>query len=243
MKQGLRKIAIVVLSGALVLAVAILVGCGGSATPTPAGLAEAYVSSNLPTNYQDALPASTQLILGTFQLEGTPNAVTAEQAKTLLPLWRSLQSGAVQDSAEANAVLGQIERAMTSDQLKAIAAMQLTQTDLASWEQEHGMNFVQRPGGPNGTPGALPEGTPGEFPRGTPGAGGSGNFDPAARETMRAGFDSMPEDQRAQLMATMQAGGNPAGGFGARAGQSSVGQIRFMLPPLIELLTQRAGSP
>ncbi len=242
MRRGGKTAAVLLLPAILVLL--ILSGCGGEVTPTPASLAEAYVSTNLDTSYEGALPASTQLLLGTMMLEGTTNAVTPEEARTLLPLWQALQSGAAQGAAEVNAVLGQIERAMTAEQLQAIAALQLTSEDLSAWAQERGMDMGQRPGGPGGTPGAGPWGTPGAWPRGTPGPGGPGGFgDPQARETMRAGFDAMSEEERAQLMATMQAGGVP-GGFGGRTGQVRIetGQFRFLLPPLIELLTQRAGS-
>jgi hypothetical protein len=245
MKPGLRKTAIGIL-GTLTLAAIVLAACGTTATPTAASLAEAYVSTNLPTTYEGALPAATQLVLGTFLLEGTSNAVTPDQAKTLLPLWQALQNGAVQGTTEVNAVLGQIERAMTAEQVQAIAALQLTQENMAAWAQERGINLAQGPGMPGGTPGAGRGGTPGAWPRGTPGAGGQGDFNPEARETMRAGFDSMSDEERAQLMATMQAGGMPAGGpgggFSGRGG-NDMGEFRFLLPPLIELLTQRVGSP
>lgn len=234
MRQGWKKTTIVVLSGTLILTGVVLVGCGGSATPTPASLVEAYVSRNLPTDYEGALPAATQLVLGIFLLEGTPNAVTPEQAQTLLPLWKSLQSGAVQGAAEVNAVLSQIERTMTADQLQAIAAMRLTQEDLSTWARERGMGWGPGPGGPVGTPGV-------ERPGWTPGPGGPGEFSPERRETMRAGWDAMTEEQRAQWMATAQAGGMPAGRWGER-GRAATGQFRFLLPSLIDLLTQRAGS-
>jgi hypothetical protein len=236
MEQGWKKASVVALIVvlAMVPAAVFLVGCGGGASPTPASQVEAYVSSYLGTSYEGALPAATQLILGTLLLEGTPNAVTSAQAKALLPLWQAVEGNALQNQSEINAVLGQIERAMAPDQLSAIAAMKLTQDSLATWAQEHGMGLPQGPGG-----------TPGAGPRGTPGAGGPGEMSPEARETMRAGYESMTDEQRAQLMATMQAGGMPAGGrpggFGGRAG-GGLGQVRFLLQPLIELLTQRAGS-
>jgi len=229
MKRGLKKAVVAVLTVALavVLVMIILAACSSTATPTPASQAEAYVSSSLDTSYEGALPAATQLMLGTLLLEGTANAVTPEQARTLLPLWKALQGGALQGQAEVNAVLGQIERATTPEQLSAIAAMKLTRDDLMAWGQEHGIDLAQRPGG---TPGV-------------PGGGGSGEA-PEARQTMRAGFDAMPEEERAQWMATAQAGGMPAGGRagpGGRAG-GGMGQSFILMSPLLELLTQRAGS-
>jgi len=244
MKQGLSRTAIVAVSGWSVLALVLLTGCGGSTTPTPANEVEAYVSSSLPATYEGALPAASQLVLGTLLLEDTADAVTPAQAQALLPLWQALTGDALQSQAEVNAVLGQIERAMTVEQLQAIAAMQLTQEDMAAWAQARGMDMALPPGGAGGTPGAGPWGTPGAWPRGTPEPGGPGGLDPQARETMRAGFDSMSEEERAQWMATVQAGGMPSGGRfgpGRRAG-AGMGQSGLLLQPLIELLTQRAGS-
>ncbi len=238
MRQGWKRAGRVALAVVLVtvLAVPLLAGCGDGATPTPASLAEAYASSNLDTSYEGALPAATQLALGTLLLEGTANAVTPQQAGTMLALWQALRGGALQDQAEVSAVLGQVERAMTPDQLAAIAAMHLTADDLATWMEQRGFAMPQRPDWPGGTPGALP--------RSTPGAGGPGNLSPEARETMRAGFGAMPPEERAGRMATAQAGGMPAGGFPGRAGRAGTGtgELLFLIDPLIELLAQRAGS-
>ena len=48
-------------------------------------------------------------MLGMLKLEGTEQAVTPDQAKALLPLWQAFQGGALQASAERNAVMAQIE--------------------------------------------------------------------------------------------------------------------------------------
>lgn len=217
---------------------------GAEPTPTPADAAEAYRSAALVDSYENALPASTQLVLGTLLLEGTGNAVTAEQAAALLPLWRALQGGNVQAGAEVNAVLAQIERAMTAEQLQAIASMQLTRDDLTAWAQESGMEMAAPPDGTGAGPG---------------GQGGEG-FSPEARETMRAELESMSpeemEQRRAEMRATAEAGGmafpEGEGGFGpggggagsgrAGADRAGVGQFGFLLQPLIELLTERAEA-
>jgi hypothetical protein len=176
----------------LALAVGALAGCGqGQATPTPAaqGAGETYSSTALDTSYDDALDASTQLVLGTLRLEETGNAVTPEQAQSLLPLWQSLQGG-VTAQVEVNAVLKQIEKTMTQDQLAAIAAMRLTQEDLRSWMQEQGV------GG------------------GFAGPGGGQELSPDELATRQAEFGNMSEEDRANLRATMEAeGGFPEGGF------------------------------
>jgi hypothetical protein len=134
------------------LALAItLTACSPAATPAPASRQDTYVSASLDTTYEGALSARNQLTLGTLELDGTANAVTSEQARTLLPLWQALRgttrSGA-SAQAEVNALLAQIESAMTADQLAAIRAMQLTQTDLQEWAAANGITLGQggRPG-------------------------------------------------------------------------------------------------
>ena len=120
-------------AGLLLVLVVMTVGCKTSqATPTTVSksLGEIYTSQSFDTLYAGALNAYRQLMLGTIRLEGTDNAVTIEQAKTLLVLWQSLQGRALQSDAEREAVLAYIETQMTPVQLKAIAAMRLTQADL-----------------------------------------------------------------------------------------------------------------
>jgi hypothetical protein len=127
------------------LALAItLTACSPAATPAPASRQDTYVSASLDAAHEGALSARNQLTLGTLELDGTANAVTSEQATTLLPLWQALRgttrSGA-SAQAEVNALLAQIESAMTPDQLAAIRAMQLTQTDLQEWAAVNGISI------------------------------------------------------------------------------------------------------
>ena len=59
-------------------------------TQASAGVQPANTNS-LNTNNANTLPVEYQLLLGTFKLEGTAQAVTADQAKLLLPLWQQIQ--------------------------------------------------------------------------------------------------------------------------------------------------------
>ena len=212
----------------LALVATVLVGCGGGeGTPAPADESgsDAYTSEVLDASYPNALGANGQLALGTLRLEETENAVTPEQAVTLLPLWQALRGG-VTAQAEVNAALKQIERTMTQEQLEAIAAMQLTQEDLRAWMEEQGL------------------GMGGRFP----GAGGDMSEEEreALRATAEAGggmprggpFGDLSEEERADMRATMEAGGGMPPG---RAG-GGAGQFVILLNPLIELLTQRAAE-
>ena len=105
------------------------------ATPTP--LAAAYLS----TTYPDATNLRNQLALGTLKLEGTANAITAEQAKALLPLWQAIValSGTTTVEAELTAVQNQIVEALQPAQLQAIGALQLTTAQLNAFYAEKGI--------------------------------------------------------------------------------------------------------
>lgn len=219
---------------ALVLVMGALAGCGGQTTPTPVdeGGGETYTSEALDTSYDDALNVSNQLVLGTIQLEETEQAVTPEQAAVLLPLWQALQGGGVTAQAEVNALLRQIEGTMTPEQLEAIAAMRLTREDLQAWMQSQGLGMGGGPGQAGSDQGLSPD------ERATRQAEfGNGEGMPPEMATRRAEFENMSDEERANLRATMEAGGGRPGSAGGRPGQFAV-----LLNPLVELLTERAAE-
>lgn len=234
----------------LALMITALAGCG-SETPSPVVEEEsvvvntntdesgAYVSAALDTSYEGALPVNSQLSLGTFYLEETVDAVTPEQAAALLPLWQAIQSGTLQNDTEINAVLKQIEGAMTPEQLTAIAAMQLTGEDLGAWAQEQGIAL-----GPSPEEIATRQAEGG----GQGGFGGAGDLSEEERAAMRAtrqaggaggGFGDMSEEEQAARRATAEASGM---NFGNRKFGGGAGQFNVVIAPLIELLTQRAAE-
>jgi hypothetical protein len=246
--------------GLVMVVTAMLVGCGGGGQDAPSAPADAdgggaaYVSETLDTSYEGALDAGSQLGLGTLKLEETDDAVTPEQAKTLLPLWQALQGGVTAD-AEVEAVMKQIEGTMTTGQLDAIAAMQLTQEDLREWMQDRGPG-MGGPGFPGGGEGEIPPAMAtrqaefenmSEEDMATRRAefGGGGREVSPEMATRRAEFENMSEEDRAALRATMEAGGGMPGGMpGGFGGRGSGGMRSFfvVLNPLIELLTERAAE-
>lgn len=139
-----------------------------------------------------ALSEATQLIMGTLKLEDTHQAVTAEQAAELLPLWQTMLVLSESDTAaqqETEALVTQIQETMTAEQRQAITDMNLTREDMISIMQEQGLAMGGGPAGgqntnpqggdPNGGgfgPGGFPDGAPpqGGFPGGGPGGGGPG---------------------------------------------------------------------
>jgi hypothetical protein len=79
------------------------------------------------------LPAQTKLILGTINLEETENAVTAEQARELLPMFYVLQDLNESDTAaqeEIDGLVNQIQETLTEKQIQAIDAMSLSRQDM-----------------------------------------------------------------------------------------------------------------
>jgi hypothetical protein len=239
------------------LVAVVLGGCGGEATPAPAdeGGDVVYTSEALGTSYDGALDVRSQLMLGTIQLEETENAVTPGQAAALLPLWQALRGG-VTVQAEVAAVLKQIEGTMTSEQLEAIAAMQLTQEDLRAWMQEQGVGMgggFPRAGGDMSEEEREALRATVEAGGGMPGGGRFGDLSEEERAniraTMEAGgmpgggpFGDLSEEERADMRATREAGGGGfPGGPGGGAGRGA-GQFGILLNPLIELLTQRAAE-
>ncbi|MBN1400775.1 MAG: hypothetical protein JXA74_08050, partial [Anaerolineae bacterium] len=179
------------------------------ASCAPKGVPEANpgTGNSLPLreDYENALPALSQLMLGTLKLEGSDDAVTAAQAKELLPLWRAYRSLSSSDSAasvELEALVKQIGESMTAEQLRAIAGMKLTAQDMRTVMEEQGIQLGargeiagqqgQRTTGGGSFPGGFPGGGPmgggaspdGGFPGGPPGGGEALNAEQVA--TLRA---------------------------------------------------------
>ncbi len=109
-----------------------------------------------------SLSEVNMLLVGSLKLEGTENAISAEEAGQLLPLWqayRSLSTSQTAAQEEVNGLLKQIQSTMTLQQTEAIKAMNLTSDDMQQLMQSMG------PVGPQGTP--NPQGTAGaDFPGG-----------------------------------------------------------------------------
>jgi len=140
------------------------------------------------------MPLNTALIIGIFQLEGTDNAVTSEQAADLLPLWQVMKSLLESDTAaaaEIDALTNQIANMMTDSQMSAIEAMELSPQDLMPLMEEFGLNIgIERPEGVEVGEGGFqpPEGfDPGFGPGGGTGGrpGGNTEFSPEELEAFR----------------------------------------------------------
>ena len=158
-------------------------------------------STNVPANdkirladdYADALPASTQLIIGLLKLEETDLAIDEALATQTLPLWQAYQALSNSDTtaeAELQAVVNQLQDAMSPEQIQAIAALQLTAESAQQMMEEQGIGFGRggnreggetAPGGGasgGGVAGLRPGGGQGRLP-----GEGPSQLDPEARAT------------------------------------------------------------
>ena len=211
----------------------VLTACSSAAaaTPTPAPQASQGGNGNGGGTGTRPLNQETKLEIGIFKLEGSSNAVTADEAKALLPLWQSvktLSANASTAPADIQTVYTQIQNTLTADQVNAIDQMNLTQSDVQAMMQQLGIQI---------TPGA----------NGFPGANGGTGGTP---------FPTLSPDERATRTAQRQAqvasgGGNtgagtpaPNGtpGFAGGGGRGGFGLGNMFIDPLITLLQQRAGG-
>lgn len=125
----------------LAVTASLLFACAPAAETTPAAPTSS-AGEYLTTEYSDAANLRSQLAFGIMLLDGTTNAVTPEQAKTLLPLWQAiitLSGDSATASEELTAVQDQIVATLTTEQLQSIAAMQITNTDLSAFYAEYGV--------------------------------------------------------------------------------------------------------
>ena len=202
------------LFGAVVLIAVVLSACNGAAGPDAATVEPesglATLEDALPVDYEDALSSRNQLALGTLRLEGTEDAVTAEQAETLAFLWQTLQA-LLDDSTtareETSAVQAQILAALTAEQVDAIRALALTNADLTAFYAEQGV--------------ALPTPQPGVTPQSSGGGRNSG----------------VSQEDREATRTAAEALGTPVGTGGGGGGAE---RQDILLDTLISLLLERA---
>ncbi len=200
----------------------ILTACGASSNPPQAG----------PANQDRTLPLATQLIVGTFKLDGTAQAVTAEQAKELLPMWQVYKDLLKSDTAaqeEISGLVDQIQETMTAEQTQAITDMNLTQRDIFTLMEEKGLGGQRNnsSSSSNSSSSRNNSGGGGFVPPdgGFPGGGG---FPPDG------GFSG---GNQSRSNSNNQSGTSTTT---ARPTQTNPGTM--LLDPLIELLKQKAGS-
>jgi hypothetical protein len=172
--------------------------CGSASNGTSS---VAVTQNGAPTG---ELPATTQLIIGTLKLDETENAVTAQQAAELLPLWQTMQVLSESDTAaqqEKEALISQIQETMTSDQMQVITDMNLTRQDMMGIMQAQGVaaNGSSQRGNSSSGGGRVFGPGGGGPPDEMPGSGGFGSFGQG---------QNLSEDAIATAQASRQANAN-----------------------------------
>jgi hypothetical protein len=135
MKKSIFRIALFTL-----LAAFFIYACAPTAEveTVPTSLASTYLN----IEYSDAANIRSQLAYGTIKLANTSDAITPDQAKTLIPLWQaviSLSGDTATASEELTAVQDQITAALTVEQLQAIAEMKITNAGLNEFYAQYGV--------------------------------------------------------------------------------------------------------
>lgn len=181
-------------------------------------------------------PLESKLAIGILKMEETDLAITPDQAKTLLPLWKAvktLSTSATTSPDELNAVYRQIEEALTAEQRNYIQSLQMTREDLQNLMESLGIQNTFQ--------------------------GGDGNFANLS-ESERATQIAQFQAQRAAGGGEAGMPGGPGGdlGFGPPANgtttaqrtpnptqaamRRSLGMSRLFLDPLIQMLEKKANG-
>lgn len=167
-KNGQFRLALVALLSLLTLTLAACGGTSDSESDNSQAAPQAAAATVIPPGgvielvdtFDDALAVKNQLLLGTLRLEGTSQAVSAQQQEELLLLWKafaSLTSSGIAAPEETEALQNQINAAMTPEQIGAIATLRLTNADLQDFYVETGLTEVKVP-----EPGVTPQGGQGQ---------------------------------------------------------------------------------
>jgi hypothetical protein len=202
------------------------------------GTASASQASS--TQESAALPIATELIVGTLKLEGTDQAVSADQAKELLMLWQVYQELSNNDTAaqaEFDGLVDQIQGTMTAEQMNAITAMKLTQSDVFALMQEKGLSAGQPQQSNSGSGSGSSTRSSGGF---TPPNGGATGGPPDAG--MAGG--GPPDGGIAGMVgtgSTTSTGQTQSTGTGSSAVRSA-GVPSALVDALVQILEQRAGA-
>jgi len=129
----------------LILSIA-LAACGGNTAANDAASSNIAnsTSTDATKDFSVETPLETELWMGTVKLDETEYAIDATQAAALLPLWKALRSLGESETAaqaEIDAVVSQIERTLTADQLNAISEMGLTMQNMGEVAEKLGLEM------------------------------------------------------------------------------------------------------
>lgn len=218
----------------LLFALTLLAACSALQLPWSGQKTEQTTQDSAAAFDPANIAVDMKLAMGTLQLEGTDLAVTAQQAKDLLPLWKAVKSLSTSQTAssdEIQALYRQIEETMAPEQVQAIKEMKLDQAALNVLAEKLGVEIPQF--GAQGSPANLSEDeratriaqyqaqNPGAVPGSGDGPGSGAGFMPPPEASGQASVQRTP---------------------GAGAGRRTGGLNLIFIDPLIQLLEERANS-
>jgi len=201
-------------------------------TLTACGAASSRTEQAAPGQQGGSLPILEQVMIGTFKLEGTDQAVTAQQAAQLIPLWQVYNDLSVSDTAaqeEIDGLVQQIQDTMTPEQMQAIVDMKLIRQDMFTVMQDQGITQARNPGSGNRPNVQNGNGNDGNFVFVGPGGGGP---PPEGFGGSGPGGQSFTPQQ----IATAQAARAQGGGFGLNRIPSG------LIDALVQFLQKKADS-
>jgi hypothetical protein len=188
------------------------------------------------------LGGMAEMAVGTLKLEGGAQAITAEEAGKLLPLWKAYRTLSQDSSAsrlELTALATQVRETMTTEQVAAIDGMKLGMSDLMTLMQSRGIQM--QAAGPSGAASGTASSNSASRSSSS-GAGGGGG--PAGGPGGGPGGGAPPDMGGAGGGVPPDMGGMPgaSGTPGATTGQRSAANILPvpLLDNLIQLLQTRA---
>ena len=130
------------------------------APAAPAAAPTSAAAAAIDITFADAANLRSQLAYGTLKLKDSPNVITPDQAKTLLPLWQAMLALSGDDTTateELTAVQDQIMQAMTSTQVAAVGAMKITNAELNTYYAQFGVVLPTPVPGVTKVPGSKTE--------------------------------------------------------------------------------------
>jgi hypothetical protein len=184
----------------LIILTLILAACTSTSVGTPT------------TSSSNDLPIATQLAVGTLQLTGSEQDVSAEQAQELIVYWqvyKELSQSETAAQAEIDGLLEQIQETMSDDQVQAISNMDITQQDVLTSMQAVG--FVST----TSNDGALTVPASEGMPAGGPPADGGMPPDGAMPSDMAGAAPASGTDQSQNQSQSTEAGSGLAGTAGS----------------------------
>jgi hypothetical protein len=225
-----RKFGLTLLTLGMLIGLAACGTAAPAATDQPQTTSQAVSSGSLTSDQTGGTSLSTQLLLGTLKLEGTDQAVDADQARELLPLWKAVKSLSNSDTAssiEMEALYQQIQETMTEAQMQAISGFTFDGESMRTLMDNLGLQTGPGQGG-TANNNTASQNSQRQVPPDGGGPGGPGMFPGGGPGEMGGGFQNMDAEQQATAEAMRNSAGN---------------RLELMLlDPLINLLQERANQ-